>query len=45
MYGSGEGQMMNRWSSGDSLKSQKYSEVDIGVRETCDSLIFAGLAQ
>ena len=42
MYGSREGQMMVRWSGKAQvrLKSQKYSELDIGGRETSVSVEF-----
>ena len=42
MYGSGEGQMMVRWFCEVQVtvrlrvKSQKYSELDVGGHENCD---------
>ena len=46
MYGSGEGQMMGRWSGEVQVtvmyhvraKSQKYSQLDIGGRASCLTL-------
>ena len=42
MDGSGEGQMMVRWSGEFQVrvKSQKYSELDTGGRETCLILFY-----